>query len=371
MGEISDALRRAREEQEARDIARAKEEAPPAPEPAGLPVVHTEAAVEEEPEEVVPELPKDSFPLSLDMVRADVESRDEPEAAAPPQPAVPEPAPSASPAPAPAASPAPQVEVAAESASVSEPGSVFANPSPSHVTISRERTGKWHARSVLIPDSQTAEQYRHFAVRLGREISRKQLRSIAIVSALREEGKTTTSCNLAFATASVAGGRRTALVDLDLRRPSLAKALEVHPEKGIDTVLAGHATLEEARMTTDLPALDVYPVAHAMSRAHERIAAPTLARVIRELEAEYDLVIFDSPPVLLVPDVALLAPHIGGYVVVLRSRRTMRQAFTKLLEILPNEKMLGTFLNDVRVQRLSKYHTTYYRSDEYAETTAE
>ena len=210
-----------------------------------------------------------------------------------------------------------------------------------------------------------------FAIRLSRELHLRDLRSVAIVSALREEGKTTTSCNLALASASVGGGRRVALVDLDLRRPSLAKALEIRPHKGIDTVLAGHATLEEVKHATDLPSLDLYPVAHAMSQAHERIAGPTLGQVIQKLEAAYDLVVFDSPPVLLVPDVALLAPHVGGYVAVLRSRKTMRQAFTKLLEILPKEKMLGTFLNDVRIRRLSKYHATYYRSDEYAESTAE
>lgn len=349
MGEISEALRRAN----ARKENRKRSGGPPPP------------------REGKQRQTKDSFPISFEKVTADVREQEttrtpvRPASTHAPLEARRDEAPAPTPMPEPTAE---EVRVVAAEAG-EDPLSPEAKAAMQLVLSRGKSDLGWRSRSVLMEDSQTAEQYRHFAIRLGRELSRRNIRTVMMVSALRSEGKTTTSCNAAIASATIAGGRRTALVDLDLRRPSVGKTLDVHPVKGIDTVLSGHATLEEARVATDLPSLDLYPVAHSMNQAHEYLAGPALPRALAELEKSYDLVICDSPPVLLVPDVALLAPHVGGYVVVLRSRQTLRQAFTRLLEILPREKILGTFLNDIRLQRLSKYHTSYYRSDEYGEAT--
>ena len=98
------------------------------------------------------------------------------------------------------------------------------------VEIARERRGDWAARAVAIDrEGASSESYRHFAIRLARELDQRGLQSVMMLSALRLEGKTTTACNLALACASMAGGRKTALVDLDLRRPRLAQALGIEP----------------------------------------------------------------------------------------------------------------------------------------------
>src|SRR5262245_24536334 len=91
------------------------------------------------------------------------------------------------------------------------------------IEISRGVGAPWVGRAVILPEQQlVAESFRNFALQTRRLIERLRNRAILVTSALRIEGKTTTSSNLALALASLAGERRVALVDLDLRRPCIA-----------------------------------------------------------------------------------------------------------------------------------------------------
>ena len=340
MGEISDALERAKTEQERATTEKA----------------HKSASSNSRPTARKPD--RDYFPLSLEEVSADVASPEQAEDG-PPESARER------------GSARRALDAASESATRAETTAPVKSAASTtsaderRVTLSRDRDDNWRARTVLIEEGNAAEQYRHFAIRLGREIASRHLKSIAIVSGLRQEGKTTTACNLSLAMSSIGGGRRIALVDLDLRRPSVARYMGLKPKVGIDSVLAGHAYLRDARIITDVPGFDVYPVAHAMNDAHERIAHQRMGEILAELESLHDLVILDSAPVLMVSDTGMLAPLVGGCIAVLRSRQTHRQAFLRMLEILPREKLLGIFLNEVRRPTFSRYTAGYYESDGY------
>jgi len=234
----------------------------------------------------------------------------------------------------------------------------------SDVEISRDRRGSWAARAVIVDgDDARAESYRHFAIRLARELEARRIKSVMIVSALRQEGKTTTACNLALAFASMAGGRTTALVDLDLRRPSVARALGIEPRLGLEALLAGDGELDDVRLRTDLASLDVYPTAHPLLEPHRELAQPRVGEILRELERRYDIIVIDTAPLLLVPDSELLFRHVGGAVAVARSRRTKREAFRTLVTTIPDGKLIGTFLNDRRISRHAKQYG-YYAADE-------
>lgn len=232
------------------------------------------------------------------------------------------------------------------------------------LVIPRAKTGSWIARMVVVEKGGGAEAYRHFGLRVRRELDAVGHRSVMIVSALREEGKTTTSCNLALALASMAGGRRIALVDLDLRRPSIGTAFGMRPQRGIDSVLYGDSTLEEVCVQTDLLSLDLFPVGAPVHSPHELLAGPPLVNLMRSLHATYDLVVIDSPPSLIVPDTGLMLPHVGGCVAVLRSRRTRRQAFQEMLGMFPPQKLIGTLLNEAHMPSHSKQYGYYLREDE-------
>ena len=114
------------------------------------------------------------------------------------------------------------------------------------------------APSSRTPGGAASERYRHFAIRVSRAAKAAEARTILITSASRAEGKTTTSCNLALALASMAGGRRVAFLELDLRRPAASEELGVRARVGIEAVLAGEARLDECRLTTNLPDLDLF-----------------------------------------------------------------------------------------------------------------
>jgi Mrp family chromosome partitioning ATPase len=242
-------------------------------------------------------------------------------------------------------------------------------PTGASIRISKERDHDWASRAVWVARSGPhAEAFRYLALRLGTELESRGTSSILVTSALPQEGKTLTACNLALAFASLATTERVALVDLDLRVPRVGSAFGLRPRVGIVEVLARDASLQSAAVVTDA-ALDIYPVATRRPAAHELLSRPELADAIKQLEARYRWVVCDTGPALLVPDVQIIAPHVGACMAVVRAGRTPRSALEELSKRLPRERMLGFFLNDARPPR----HTRrYYRSAYYtADTTSE
>jgi non-specific protein-tyrosine kinase len=201
---------------------------------------------------------------------------------------------------------------------------------------------------VIVTDGQgaSAEAARHIALRLRRELGRRHARSLAVISSERGEGKTTVACNLALAIASLSRGRVVALVDLDLRAPSVATALGVPQSRGIDDVLRGSCRLDDARVEIEKPGLDVYSARHPEANAHELLVGPAFAALVAEFERRYEITVFDTPPMLLVPDAPVIIEQVGATVAVSRAGRTRRKAFEKMLELLPPAKLIGTVLNE-------------------------
>jgi len=231
---------------------------------------------------------------------------------------------------------------------------------PCDVVVPRDRRGDWMARTVVVDGEGThAESYRHFAIRVSTELQQRGGKSLMILSALRHEGKTTTACNLALAYASMAGGRNTALLDLDLRRPNVARSLGIEPRVGFEALLSGSAELDEVRLRTDLPSLDLYPTASPLLEPHRELAHPRIGAIFEELERRYDLIVIDTAPLLLVPDAELLFPYVSAAVAVMRSRKTRLEAFKEMVGMLPAGKLLGTFVNDARPARHSQQYGYY------------
>ena len=176
---------------------------------------------------------------------------------------------------------------------------------------------------------------------------------MAIVSALRGDGKTTTSCNLALSLASLDTHRRVAVVDLDLRRACLGRVLGIDFSVGVEDVLAGRVPLEDARVPIDHLALDVFPAKVPQRAAHEILTSRHLSSFITALERLYDTVILDTPPVLLVPDTRLILEHVPVCVPVARAGRTRVRSFREMLDALPTGKILSTLLNGARTSSYS------------------
>ena len=217
---------------------------------------------------------------------------------------------------------------------------------PQQHRIPRDRGIGWERRVCVVePESPTSVRFRHLAVRLRALIEGKSQRSVLVTSALAQEGKTTVSVNLALALASIAPDSRIALVDFDLRRGSVARALGWTAEVGFESVLSGDESLESVRVTTDVAPLDFFPIRDSTPNAHELLGS-SAQDVLQALSTRYDFVICDGPPGVPVPDVSLIAPHVGGCLAVSRSGATRHALFKELISLLPSNSILGVFLND-------------------------
>jgi len=233
-----------------------------------------------------------------------------------------------------------------------------AEPEWVETKIPTSRDDGWRSRAVWLAGQEGfAESFRHLALRVRGACEQRRTASVLITSAVAQEGKTLTACNLALGLASMETSGRIALVELDLRAPRVAASLGIDPPTGFERVLTGDAPLTSAAVHTEA-SLDVYAVAEPVRDAHEVLVRPSVAESLDQLTSRYSFVVCDTPPVLPVPDVELLLPHVGACCVVVRSGRTSRSALTDLVDRLPRHKLIGCFLNDARVPRhVRDYYT--------------
>jgi capsular exopolysaccharide synthesis family protein len=195
--------------------------------------------------------------------------------------------------------------------------------------------------ALTAPDSAAAEQYRVLLQRLLRLSAHRPMRVLAVTSAGRGEGRTTTATNLALTAALE--GRATILVEADLRRPALAARLGLAPRAGLADVLAGRADLAQAvGRLGPLPLL----VAGEGREESALLRGPAAASLLAQLRAAYELVVLDAPPALALSDGDRLAGEADGALLVVRAGATPRQVVRIALDAL-GERAVGIALNDV------------------------
>jgi capsular exopolysaccharide synthesis family protein len=206
------------------------------------------------------------------------------------------------------------------------------------------------------------------ALRVRAQLEASNCRSVAVVSGMRDEGKSTVACNLALAMATLSKGREVALIDLDLRKPSIASILGLPPAPGVDDNLMGEASLDEVRIEVARPALDIYPARQPRMATHELLVQARFGELIRSLEDRYPVVIVDTPPVLALADATLILKHVSRCIPVARNGISRARNFKKLIDALPAGQVLGSILNGSRLERA---HYDYYSADERGTPEAE
>ena len=189
------------------------------------------------------------------------------------------------------------------------------------------------------------EAHRHLAVAMRSRMEKVSARSLAVVSALRNEGKTTVACNLATALASLTGEREVALVDLDLRNPSVRRCLGLRPTVGLESFLLGKVSVDETCMRLAEPSLDVFPGLVGQRNAHELLVTPLFESLIRHLVARYRIVVLDTPPCLMLPDANLIMRQVDACTMVVRSGESRVNRLKEALASLPSDRQVGMILN--------------------------
>lgn len=205
-----------------------------------------------------------------------------------------------------------------------------------------------------------AEAYRTLRTNLQFIQVDKPLKTLLITSSIRGEGKTTTSVNLGIILAQT--GKKILIVDTDLRRPRIHKAFHTGREVGLTNLLLGESCLEDVVIQTDVPNLTILPCGPLPPNPAELISSERMKKLIKYMESKYDMVLFDSPPLVAVTDAALLSADVDGIILVVEAGALPRELFKQGLERLTNVKanILGGVLNNVNLQKGSQYYYYYH-----------
>ena len=190
----------------------------------------------------------------------------------------------------------------------------------------------------------------------------KSTRIVAVTSTQPLEGKTATSCNIAMVLAL--GGHRVLLIDADMRRPSLHKAMGLSNAVGLSHVLVGQAKVREGVQRTHDPNLFVLSGGLPPPNPSELLSSDRMKHFLTSLvNGPFDWVIIDTPPVVAVTDAVLLMPAVSGVAFVVGSEMTRRGHVERALEMLQSTghlHLLGVVLNRVDFARNKYYYSRYY-----------
>jgi tyrosine-protein kinase Etk/Wzc len=244
-------------------------------------------------------------------------------------------------------------------------------------------------RSVLIVNrryaSSVIESYHTLRTNIMSHLDSREGVSLVFSSAGAAEGKTLTSVN--FALASANSGLKTLLVDSDLRRPAINQIFGTRKEPGLSDVLAGKADWHEAVLESAdfiMGGLDFDQLMHFPGIENLKIMncgtqpgnvidildTSDWDELMGELKGEFDMVIFDAPPVLLFVDAVMIAKHAAdGVVLVYKAGKIARGALKRASDQITgaNAKMIGVVLNGVRAAEMGPQYGYYYKEyDKYA-----
>ena len=165
------------------------------------------------------------------------------------------------------------------------------------------------------------ESYKTARTNIDYSIIKKGCKKVVFTSSAKGEGKTLSSVNIASALAQQVD-TKVILVETDLRRPHVHLALGLAPSPGITNCLNGECELEDIIKPTHLANLSAICYGAIPPNPSELLASDSMSDVIRQLEKEYDYIIFDAPPVAVVIDAVPIIKHSDGVVLVVRNNST-------------------------------------------------
>lgn len=217
-------------------------------------------------------------------------------------------------------------------------------------------------KDEIILSSQEKEIYR--TLRTNVEFTGVENRVIAITSCIPGDGKTMVSYNLAVALAEA--GKKTVLVDADLRKSVLLRRLDISQTfEGLSHLLSGHAEMKNVIYNTDIENLYIIPAGIRPSNSPELLGNERFKLLIHTLDKNYDYVIIDTPPLGSVIDAAIIAKECHASILVISSDRLSRSEACNIVEQLrtANSNILGAVINK------TNHGEKHYSYDKYSGTS--
>jgi protein-tyrosine kinase len=208
--------------------------------------------------------------------------------------------------------------------------------------------------------SPISEQYK--TIRTNVQFSSDQgIRSIVVTSSGPGEGKSTTVANLAVTFAQQ--GKKTLLIDGDMRKPTVHYTFRIENQSGLTNVLTKRVELSKCIQKTEIDHLSVLTTGPIPPNPAELLGSQGMKDVLHSALESFDMILIDTPPVLAVTDAQILANQCDGTILVVKSGETPVDAAIKAKELLvsANGKLLGSVLNQKKIQDSNYYY--YYGNE--------
>lgn len=208
------------------------------------------------------------------------------------------------------------------------------------------------------PKSPISEQYRTIRTNIEFSTVDEEIHSILVTSSGPGEGKSTTTANLAIVFAQQ--GKQVLLVDADLRKPTVHYTFNLSNTIGLTNVLTRQLDLKDAIKESDEKNLYVLTSGPIPPNPAELLASKAMRVLLEQMKEEFDIVVFDMPPILAVTDAQILANYCDGTILVVSSGKTEIEPALKSKEILAstNSHLLGVVLNNKKME--NNHHSYYY-----------
>jgi len=210
------------------------------------------------------------------------------------------------------------------------------------------------------PRSTISEAYRALRTNLQYFNTDKPIKSLLITSTLPKEGKSTIVSNLGITLSQ--RGLKTILVDADLRKPMIHKLFNVKMEPGItDWIINPKLKMEDVIRKTSIENLYVITSGNTPPNPTELLESKKMRDILDILKDDFDFILFDSPPIMVVTDAVVVSRMTDAVVLVVETRRTRKDTIKETKEIIENVggKLLGAVLNKARFSRIDHVYGGY------------
>lgn len=212
---------------------------------------------------------------------------------------------------------------------------------------------------MIDPKSTIAEQYRTIRTNIQFSSVDQEARTLMVTSAGPGEGKSTTVANLAIVLAQQ--GKKVLLVDADLRKPTVHYTFNKTNTFGLTSVLTKQLKLEETVVESAERNLYILSSGPIPPNPAELLSSMAMEVFLNNALEEFEMVLFDAPPVLAVTDAQILANKCDGTILVVSSGKTEKDKLEKAKELLETaqSKIIGVVLNNKKIDSKSNYYYYY------------
>ncbi|WP_317914163.1 CpsD/CapB family tyrosine-protein kinase [Carnobacterium maltaromaticum] len=208
------------------------------------------------------------------------------------------------------------------------------------------------------PKSTISEQFRSIRTSIEFASVNTDMKILVITSSEQNSGKSLVSSNLALTFAQK--GKKTLLIDGDLRNPSIKNYFYLPKGRGLSSLIRGKTSIDDAIYPTNEKNLFILPPGFIVPNPADVLGSKNMGELLGELSQMFDQIIIDTPPILVATDAAVVSTFADGILLVVRSGKTKKESAKKGLRLMHQSltPIIGIILNDVQMNKNEDYYYT-------------